>query len=287
LEIKISRDALGKKKLMVATPMYGGQCAGMYTRSMIDLGVICHNWGIRLQLYFLFNESLITRARNYCADEFMRSDATHLMFIDSDIGFNPNDVIALLAQMDEDADDGKDIMCGPYPKKCISWEKVLQAANKGFGDDNPNDLERFIGDFVFNPKDGQSILIDEPAQILEGGTGFMMIKRSAFDKVAAKFPELSYRPDHARTADFDGSREIMAYFMDPICPKTKRLLSEDYFFCQKVWEAGGQVWLCPWMELKHVGSYVFAGSLRDLAAVGAHATVDMEQIKKTKSKKRA
>jgi hypothetical protein len=178
-------------------------------------------------------------------------------------------------------------MCGPYPKKCISWEKVLQAANKGFGDDNPNDLERFIGDFVFNPKDGQSILIDEPAQILEGGTGFMMIKRSAFDKVAAKFPELSYRPDHARTADFDGSREIMAYFMDPICPKTKRLLSEDYFFCQKVWEAGGQVWLCPWMELKHVGSYVFAGSLRDLAAVGAHATVDMEQIKKTKSKKRA
>ena len=93
MEIKVEIDELRKRKLMVATPMYGGACAGMFTRSVADLSSFCAQHGIALQYYFLFNESLITRARNYCCDEFMRSDADHLMFIDSDIGFNPQDVI--------------------------------------------------------------------------------------------------------------------------------------------------------------------------------------------------
>jgi glycosyltransferase involved in cell wall biosynthesis len=134
MELKIELAELQKRKLFVATPMYGGQCAGMYTRSISDLAAICAKYQIQLQLYFLFNESLITRARNYCADEFMRSNATHLMFIDSDIGFNPQDVIAMLAMMTEESD--YDVMGGPYPKKCISWEKIVQAVNKGVADDN-------------------------------------------------------------------------------------------------------------------------------------------------------
>lgn len=64
-----------------------------------DLSALAKAYGIEIKFYYLFNESLITRARNYCADEFMRSDCTHLMFIDSDIGFNANDVIAMLAMM--------------------------------------------------------------------------------------------------------------------------------------------------------------------------------------------
>jgi len=80
--LTISVEELRKKKLFVATPMYGGMCAGMFTRAIADLSALCHAYGIPLQLYFLFNESLITRARNYCCDEFMRSGATHLMFID-------------------------------------------------------------------------------------------------------------------------------------------------------------------------------------------------------------
>ena len=118
MELKIELAELQKRKLFVATPMYGGMCAGMYTRSISDLAAICAKYQIQLQLYFLFNESLITRARNYCADEFMRSNATHLMFIDSDIGFNPQDVIAMLAMMTDESD--YDVMGGPYPKKCIS-----------------------------------------------------------------------------------------------------------------------------------------------------------------------
>ena len=89
MEIKVSFEELRKKKLFVATPMYGGQCHGMFAKSMADLSAICAKYGIEMRAYYLFNESLITRARNYCVDEFMRSDFTHMMFIDSDIGFNP------------------------------------------------------------------------------------------------------------------------------------------------------------------------------------------------------
>lgn len=283
VEINIPISELQKRKLFVATPMYGGMCTGTYARSMMDLTALCAKNNIQLQCYFLSNESLIQRARNYCCDEFLRSDATHLMFIDADIRFNAQDVIALMALQSDDSP--YDVIGAAYPKKCISWEKIKMAVDKGFADENPNVLERFVGDYVFNPKEGKGeILISEPAQVAEIGTGFMMIRRNVFERYREAFPQLSYRPDHARTEHFDGSREIHAYFDCQIQPGTKRYLSEDYFFCYNVENMGGQVWLCPWMQLEHMGSYNFGGSLADLAALGAPATADMEMLKKTKGK---
>jgi hypothetical protein len=195
MEISVSIEELRKNKLFLATPMYGGMCAGMFSRSVADLAALCTHYGIPLQMYFLFNESLITRARNYCVDEFMRSDSTHLMFIDSDIGFNPNDVIALMALSKEDSP--YDIIGGPYPKKCISWEKIKHAVDKGFADENPGDLEKFVGDYVFNPVGGaSSIPLGEPVEVLEAGTGFMMIRRKTFEAFNEKFPQYLYKPDH-------------------------------------------------------------------------------------------
>jgi hypothetical protein len=315
MEIKISTDELRKRKLFVSAPMYGGQCAGMFTRSIADLSALCTNYGIQLQFYFLFNESLITRARNYCADEFLRSNATHMMFIDSDIGFSAQDVVAMLALMGEETE--YDVMCGPYPKKCISWEKIKQAVDKGVADNDANVLERYVGDYVFNPKSGQNeIPINQPVEVREGGTGFMMIRRSTFETIEKAYPSLSYKPDHVRTEAFDGSREIHAYFdcvidrgytfddvhrlMEDLAngekpealvkraqtmleaekTSSKRYLSEDYMFCYYAQNAGLKVWLNPWMKLQHVGSYVFGGSLADLASIGASATADIEKIKK-------
>jgi hypothetical protein len=196
MEIKISSEELRKRKLFVSTPMYG----------------------IEMKTYFLYNESLITRARNYCSDEFLRSDCTHMLFIDSDIGFDPNDVIAMLALMSDDTE--YDIMAGPYPKKCITWEKVKGAVDKGFADKDSRRLEDFVGDFVFNPvvpdaknkKGGYQIRLDEPAEVLEAGTGFMMMRRKTFEKFLEAYPHLSYKPDHVRTEQFDGSRYIHAFF---------------------------------------------------------------------------
>jgi glycosyltransferase involved in cell wall biosynthesis len=313
MELKVELSELQKRKLFVATPMYGGQCAGMYTRSIADLAAICAKYQIQLQLYFLFNESLITRARNYCVDEFMRSNATHLMFIDSDIGFDPNDVLAMLALMTDESE--YDVMGGPYPKKCISWEKIKQAVDKGVADSDPNTLERFVGDYVFNPKNNQNeIPLGKPAEVREIGTGFMMVRRKTFEVYQKHYPNQSYRPDHVRTAAFDGSREIMAYF-DCIIERgytyeqvmsvmnrvaagetvpadevkqmleaekhaSKRYLSEDYMFCYNCDRVGLKVWFCPWMKLQHVGSYVFGGSLADLASIGASATADAGKLGK-------
>jgi len=278
MEIKIDLEALRKRKLFVATPMYGGQCGGMYTRSICDLTALCVKYGIEVRSYFLFNESLITRARNYCVDEFLRSDAEHMLFIDSDIGFNPQDVIAMMAL--QTPESPYDVIAGPYPKKCITWEKIKQAVDAGVADEDPNRLEDFVGDFVFNPAvdendpSTKSIRLDEPAQVLETGTGFMMIRRATFDKYKAAYPQYSYKPDHIRTEAFDGSREIHAYFDCIIDPKTKRYLSEDYMFCQNVRNMGSKVWMCPWMHLQHTGAYVFAGKLPALASIGASATAD-------------
>jgi hypothetical protein len=281
MEISIEIEELRKRKIFLATPMYGGQCAGMFAKSVADLTSICTSNGIELRSYFLFNESLITRARNYCVDEFMRSDCTHMMFIDSDIGFDPRDVLAMLALQSDDSE--YDVLAGPYPKKCISWEKIKLAVDKGIADDDPNVLEKFVGDFVFNPKGGGgNIRIDIPVEVSEIGTGFMMTKRSAFEKFEKAFPQYSYKPDHVRTEQFDGSREIMQYFQAEIDPTSKRYLSEDYWFCQKLIEIGGKVWYCPWMKLQHVGSYIFGGSLIDLASIGAPATADPGLLKKTK-----
>lgn len=316
MEIKVEIAELQKRKLFVAAPMYGGQCAGMFTRSIADLSAMCAKYQIPLQLYFLFNESLITRARNYCVDEFMRSGATHLMFIDSDIGFNPQDVLAMLALMTDESD--YDVMGGPYPKKCISWEKIKQAVDKGVADKDPNILERFVGDYVFNPKGNQKeIPIGAPVEVMEIGTGFMMVRRKTFEDYEKAYPHLHYKPDHVRTEHFDGTREIMAYFdciidrgygyenlhqllrdvadgkgaeLQEVAKKmvegeahsSHRYLSEDYMFCYNVQRMGGRVWFCPWMQLQHVGSYVFGGSLADLASIGASATADVNKLGKKK-----
>lgn len=284
MQIQIPIEKLRERKLFVATPMYGGQCSGMFARSCADLSALCTKYGIQLRYYFLFNESLITRGRNYCADEFLRSGDTHMMFIDSDIGFNANDVIALMAMQSQNPEDDQfDVLCGPYPKKCISWEKIKMAVDKGVADEDPNVLERYVGDYVFNPANGtKTIQLNQPVEILEAGTGFMMIRRNTFEKFAAAYPQQSYKPDHVRTAHFDGSREIIAYFDTPIDPETKRYLSEDYMFCQWTRKIGLKVWFCPWMKLQHVGSYIFGGSLADLASIGASATADQAQIKKPK-----
>ena len=282
-KLQVNIEELQKRKLFLAVPMYGGQCAGMFTRSVADLSAICTKHGIQLQLFFLFNESLVTRARNYCVDEFMRSNATHLMFIDSDIGFNPQDVIALLAMQSDESD--YDVIGGPYPKKCISWEKIKQAVDKGMADVDPNNLEKYVGDYVFNPKTTQKeIPLNQPVEVLEIGTGFMMIRRKTIEEYHKAFPHQWYKPDHVRTEHFDGTREIMAVFDCIIDPDSKRYLSEDYMFCYNVQKMGLKVWFCPWMQLQHVGSYIFGGSLADLASIGASATADQSKLKHKKTK---
>lgn len=279
MQIEVPFEELRKRKIFIGVPMYGGQCTGIFAHSIAQLNALAVQYGITVKLYFLYNESLITRGRNYCVDEFLRSDCTHLMFIDSDIAFDPNDVFTLLALQGDESE--YDVIAGPYPKKTISWEKIKVAVDKGYADNDPTVLEKYVGDYVFNlAGDKTSFNLAEPVEVLEAGTGFMMIRRETFNKYLEAYPEILYKPDHVRTKHFDGSREIGAYFDCIIDPESKRYLSEDYMFCQNVRKAGMKVWLCPWMKLAHMGSYIFGGSLQDIAMIGASLTADVNQLKK-------
>jgi hypothetical protein len=263
-KIQIPIEQLRQRSVFVCTPMYGGQCAGPYTKALLDLQTFLFKYQVNSKFFFLFNESLITRARNYLADEFQRSGCTHLLFIDSDIEFNAMDVLALLAF-------DKPIIGGPYPKKTIAWEKIYDAVKLGMVDDNPMKLQEFVGDYVFNVAPGTTqIPLDKPCEVLEIGTGFMMVQKAVFEKFEAAYPDLMFTPDHNRTANFDGSRKICAFFDTVIDPKTNRYLSEDYMFCQWARAIGIPVWLCPWMRLKHFGTYAFGGSLEALGVL-SHA----------------
>ena len=118
------------------------------------------------------------------------------------------------------------------------------------------------------------IKIDEPTEVLEVGTGFVMIQREVFEKFRNEYPQFSYKPDHNRSEHFDGSRYIHAFFDTVIDSEafagkgsggSDRYLSEDYMFCQFTRKIGIKTWLCPWMKLGHVGSYVFNGTLGSLS----------------------
>jgi len=296
MKIEININELRQKKIFVGTPMYGGQCHGMYTKASCDLATTATKYGMDIKFFYLFNESLITRARNYLVDEFLRSPYTHLMFIDSDINFNPQDVLALASLIGEE----KPIIGAPYPKKCIAWEKVRNAVDAGLADENPTILEKFTGDFVFNPTAGTTqIRVDEPTEVLEVGTGFVMIAREVFEKFREEYPQFSYKPDHNRSEHFDGKRYIHAFFDTVIDNElyagkgangSDRYLSEDYMFCQWARKLGFKTWLCPWMEVNHVGTYVFNGTLKDLGKLeyASHGVdIDNRPQKEERKKSRA
>ena len=265
--ISISADKLRQVKLFVCCPMYGGMNSGLFMKSCLDLQTLSMKYGMDVKFSFLFNESLITRARNYLVDEFLRANYTHLLFIDSDIHFNPEHVLTLIAL-------DKDVAGGPYPKKSIKWKSIWMAAKKHLQNPNfdeskfnPAELEQVAGDYVFNPVPGTvKFNVQMPLEVMEIGTGFMMVKRHVFDKFKTEYPHLSYKPDHVGQDNFDGSRYIHAYFDTVIDPDSHRYLSEDYMFCvphnSKIETENG------FMKVSDIVESKYSGKVRTLDSKG-------------------
>jgi hypothetical protein len=232
--------------------MYGGMCTGFFTQSLITATKVLSDNNIDLSVSFLFNESLIQRGRNLLAHQFMRNEAaTHLMFIDADIKFNPADIVHMLR-----AD--KDIICGIYPKKEINWHTVEQAVKDGVPVDQ---LKNKTGSMVVNlvGYEGQvTVPANEPLEIWNGGTGFMLIKKQVLVKMKEQLP--AYRND-VKVLSGEITDWITEYFACAIEPGVQRLLSEDYYFCWKAREMGIKIYAAPWVNLGHFGSYLFEGGL--------------------------
>ncbi|MEZ0469745.1 glycosyltransferase family 2 protein [Luteimonas salinilitoris] len=263
MHIDIAADVLRRRRLFVATPMYGGQASGHYVMAMCELSRWCAENDVALQTCFLMNDALITRARARMVDEFLRSDSTHLMFIDDDIGFDPGDVISLLALAGEDS--AYDVIAAAYPKKDIAWQQVLAHA-RARPDASPEVLQETGLTFAFNPLDGgerHEVPADRPLEVREAGTGFMMIRRDTFALFDRHYPEYRLRPGPGGNGTAAAAQPMMLYFECGFDPDTGCYLSEDYAFCQRIRKAGGRIWLCPWMRLSHVGAHVHSGSLAE------------------------
>jgi hypothetical protein len=241
-----------KPHVFLAVPMYGGMCTGFFTQSLITATKVLSDNNIDLSVSFLFNESLIQRGRNLLAHQFMQNEAaTHLMFIDADIKFNPADIVHMLR-----AD--KDIICGIYPKKEINWHTVEQAVKEGVPVDQ---LKNKTGSMVVNlvGYEGQvTVPANEPLEIWNGGTGFMLIKKEVLVKMKEQLP--AYRND-VKVLSGEITDWITEYFACAIEPGVQRLLSEDYYFCWKAREMGIKIYAAPWVNLGHFGSYLFEGGL--------------------------
>jgi hypothetical protein len=253
-----------------------------------------------MELLFASGEALVMRARNAIADRFLQSDATHLMLIDSDISFNAIDVISLLRiQNGQEGNNEFDVISAPYPVKRVAWDKVSQAAKLDLAGVNAADLQNFATDILLSPVQSGTIDLTRPLEVVQAGTGFMMIRRKTLEMFRSHFPSRRYRSQDSGverncsptiTQFFDTSIDgrdliyeaVYRAARDAPTMMVKDLLgsipddndspqdyvSEDFMFCRLVREMGLKVWTCPWMTLSHIGSHEFSGRLVDLAQLG-------------------
>jgi len=229
-------------KVLIATPMYGGMCTGEYARSLTGVTVELAAKSIHVSYAFLYNDSLITNARNKLATVFMEHDFTHLMFIDADIGFQPADIVGLI-------EAGKDVIAGIYPKKRINWERIEYAVKAGIPTE---ELQYHTGDLVVSLVDHgreQVVKLSEPAEVFGAGTGFMLIKRGVLETLK----------DKVETYIDDDGKTLYEYFFLTKDPVLKQQLTEDYAFCRLCRTNGVKIYVAPWVRLSHTGSYIFTG----------------------------
>lgn len=233
--------------LFLSTPCYGGLCLQVYAESITRLQEACAKYGIQLMLDTTENESLVHRARNISVGRFMqKTQATHFLFIDADINFDAESVIRLIAS-------GHDVSCAVYPKKVVMWEQAEQAITTG------KDLARASASLVMNFKYTQTKIENGFAEVLDGPTGFLLIKRDVFTQMMNHYPELNCKNDH-QNRDFDDYCAVFDCMIDPV---SRRYLSEDYAFCRRWQQMGGKIYADVTTTLGHVGNLRFYGKLED------------------------
>jgi len=234
--------------VFLSTPCYGGLCLQNYAESIFGLQALAAKENIAIFLDYTGNESLIQRARNISIARFLYNTTADLfLFIDADIEFDPESVLRLIKS-------GYDISVAAYPKKGILWDQAAEAILKG--DDRPPD--RLAASLVLNFKEVDTINVTNGfVEVLDGPTGFMMIKRSVIEKMYEYYPELNCVNDHM----FSDVKSYCAIFDCMIDPESRRYLSEDYAFCRRWQQMGGKIYADTATTLGHVGNLRFVGSL--------------------------
>ena len=251
-QIEITNDQLKKWNVLFAIPCYDQQITEPCMMSLMKTIMYFRDHGMRFAVSTI-TDSLINRARNNIAAKFLANEQfTHIMCIDADISWEPEDVLKMLWHE-------KEIITGAYPIKTINWDKVVSDVKKGIPAD---ELAKRSVRFVVNAaKDNAVLNIDKGAiEIFDAGTGFMLIKREAFEKLIDKYPNLKY-DDDTGSLNEEERKWTYAFFNSYIDEHKNRFLSEDYGFCRYWQNIGGKVWVEPGITLGHLGRMKYTGSM--------------------------
>lgn len=244
-------DIQARTKLVIGTPAYGGLVTTIYVASLLRLQRACAERKLDFTILMPSGDALITRARNTVVTQFLDDpQATHLLFIDADIGFEPDAVFRLLAF---DAE----IVGGVYPTKKIDWARVQTMASSGV-----DKLESASLAYVIEYADRHRIGVrDGFTPVRYAGTGFLLIHRSALLTLIERHPELKFERQHESPDPGAGSPHRYALFDCMIDPATKTYLSEDFSFCKRWTDSGGEIWVDLTSKLTHVGPMAFQGDV--------------------------
>ena len=248
-------------RLFVATPMYSMGCTGEFRMASLILNTTLIKYGIT-HTYSQRADSLVPRARNWLADRFLAQDFTHFLAWDADVVMSPEDVVRMLVLSRRH--DG--ILCGPYAKKTINWERIAKAARDRKHtwpiEDMPAVGTNFVLNFIPSGTAKQStISLAEPQEILEGGTGWMLIPRHVFTDMIDQQKVQSWRLMPEEIPDYGNKVHAYAFFQALVDPTTEYYLSEDWYFCRLWRSMGGKVWACLWMKSQHIGHYAYPANL--------------------------
>lgn len=214
---------------MIGLPCMGGIVSEKTTLGLFNLGKALVRNNVHHGLLTLTNSSLITQARSKVANFFINNtEHDYLFFLDSDIGFNPEDVLKLMAHQ-------VPIVSGAYPMKIIP--------------------ERYCVDIV-QPEQRHGDLV----KINGNGMGFVLIHRQVFLDIAKQYPNLKYIPSdyHSDTphtpAEMNNSYHYFAEHQSQ-----NGFMSEDKSFFHRAQQVGYNIWLDTSIKLSHTGYHIYQG----------------------------
>ena len=222
-QVQVNVDFLRTTKVHIAMPCYGGMLTESTFMSFIKWANTARQLNIDWTLETMVNESLISRARNTLTAKFLdMPDATHLFFVDADIGWEPWHLLVLLNR-------DVDVIGGLYPMKTmpIKW--------------------------VVNGFEGAEEGTDGLQEVSKAGTGFLLMKKHVFEKMKTHPAVKQYKNDIGLDPKFD--QHLKTYFDTAV--RQNRYYSEDWTFCENWRDMGGKIWVDKRVLLRHSGSYVF------------------------------
>jgi hypothetical protein len=255
---------MSQPSILIATPCFGGMVSQNYMLSVVKLMKYAESAGFDVSLSMLGYDALISRARSTLVGAFLDNpEATHLLFLDADISFAPPQVERLL-------NFDKDFTGALYPVKSIDWDLMPQRCVEN-GESVQHAALSYVGTFCTGDERKQEG--DFVTGIYVGG-GFQMIRRSALERMAAAYPETRFSRVHSLPKS--GSRRhaaqspnLFALFDCIIDPATGAYLSEDYSFCRRWRQIGGEIWIDGASKLTHSGNYEFVGDHASRAPITA------------------